>query len=894
MNQGIAQALQPTAERAIPSAGAMMGTTVFHDFQKQKFFRLRKVVPFALPLLISGPVLVTILLAYLFAANHLRELSYDTLRYGSSKVFDRVVAFLETAEYTVALNAALVAENIAETDFMTHFEAVTAAEVKHHSHFDLVYFGDVHGNHWLQKRERDGLLRMRVIQRLSDTPEARERLQEAMKLSPVQDRDPLQKLLAPVLKTVWYQKNADGKLLLHAQDPVKAYDPRLRPWYTGAMNGGKQFWTDVYAWEEKYQDQIDWQVGITVSVPVEKKGQLIGVTAIDIVLKEIADFVRTLAVSPHGRTFIFDDQGLAVALPGPGGSVTVHDDGALTRRVQRLAMDQVADPTLSAAFQEFTQIKTANRSAADDARGVVFRYKAGHEEYAGHVLRLAPRFGLNWYVAVVAPTADFGGESTRILLWSVGAALAGVVLLALLGVRLGTLLTQPINQVIQEIKRLTLNDLRPGQEPRTRIQEFGFLSFIFGKMRTSLQGMVFDISSQSNRLDGSSQDLFHSSQHMSMEIEAVRQAIRQARLLSEEVNARMVKAAARMEEMDNRMKEVLREMCIMSDNMDSLSGSSRVYSCNLEGVAAATQQAKTSLDMVGHSVQRASVGISAATRAVSEMAKDLAYIRQQCTWAARETEQGGTQASSSLLFIAHLAASLDKIRQVVGFIRDVAERVDILSLNARIEAAAAGEFGQGFAVVAHDVRELSQHMAQSAQSITSAIQELEGNFRQVNQAIQVMAAGMGNLNRYNREIMNAVATQSLTVASIDEAMQQLSQETEQIAQRMAHSMAGVSDVSGKVQQIANAIADVSRNVVKASHDVARMAPLIDQTTGNTWEIFVNVEETARASTDITSEIATVEQTIAEMESLGGQTKDRADRLAGMAAEMKEKMAIFQT
>ncbi|MBF0461254.1 MAG: methyl-accepting chemotaxis protein [Magnetococcales bacterium] len=851
-------------------------------------------VPVALTSLIAGPAIVVILIAYFLSMAHMQAMSYTALRHGSGHVMDKLVSFLETASYTAAINAAFVAENGADPDFMARFAAMTEAEIKQHPYFQLIYFGDGQGNHWLQKQEQDGLVHMRVIQRLSDTPEARQRFQEALELSrrAEEQHDRVQERLAPVLKTVWYQKGATGRLVLQAQDPVKVYDPRLRPWYVGALKNGQTYWTDVYTWEENYQEQTRWQMGVTVSSPVARQGTIIGVTAIDIVLKDIADFLQSLTISPHSRIFIFDEQGAVVALPGAEGGVTLDKNGTQVT-AHRMRMDQVADPAILNAFLEFTRSQDKNISPAERTAGRVFHFEVDHADHVGHVVPLVPEFGLNWYIAVIAPEADFSGETTRMLFWSMAIALLFIVLLAFLGVRLGFFLTHPINQVIQEIKRLVQHDLRPGKAAQTVIQEFGFLSFVFAKMRTTLHSLISDISSRSHLLDNSFQILSQASDRVATEIDAAREAIGQVRTLSEGVSVHMNDAAAMMEEMDSKMKRVIREMTIMSENMDIISNASTVYSVTLGDVASSSEHARSNLNLLGMSVQEANVGVASATHSVGEISEALARIRHQCNLANAETEQGRVRTETGLSLVDNLAGSLKKIKLVVEFIGDVAERINMLSLNARIEAASAGEFGQGFAVVAHEVRELSQHTARSASTIAESVGELEENFLQVSQFMQEMASKMGGLSLYNREILGAVAVQSVAISGIEGTMEHLSHKTDLIAERMNGSMEGVSEVSSKVQQISQAIADVTQSIVKASSDVARMAPLIDQTTRNTWNIFVRVEETARSSVGITAEIATIEKTVADLKDLGSQVRDRAEKLTSMASAMKEEVSLFQ-
>ncbi|MBF0184111.1 MAG: methyl-accepting chemotaxis protein [Magnetococcales bacterium] len=870
---------------------AAPGPTPFHDFPKENYFRLRKMVPFLLPTLISGPVIMVILIAYYLAMGNIQKVSHDTLQQGSGKVMDRLTAFLDSAAYTVALNASIIAAEREENHFKESFTNLAAIESQRHPYFRLIYFGDAQGNHWLHKSDEQGNMRVRIIQRLSDTEEARRRLREAQLLALHNDQDGrIETLMAPVAKTTWWQRNQQGKLILHNQDGHKVYDPRLRPWYQKAATDKGIQWTDVYAWEERFENKHSWESGITVSHPIEKQGVLLGVTAIDIVLQDIAQFLQGLSLSAHSRIAIFDQQGMLVASSDKGEAAVIQADNQTTP--QRVSMEQVKDAALVEAYRQWSS-HAGQAAKSTQTEGLLHHFPYQGDAYLSYVSRLAPQFALNWHVLILAPEDDFSGETTRMLWWSVGLAALLLLPLTYFGIKLGQLLTSPINQVIQSLKRLVQNDLRPGRDTQTRIQEFGFLSFLFSKMRNSLHAMIGDLTTHARVLEQSVQTLSNESDRVSSGIRVASSAIEQVTSLSEGANRNMHDVASMMEEMESEMKHVIREMRVMSEDMGSISDASRVYSSNLEELSTSSQHARSNLDLLGNAVQSASQEVSAASNAVGDISDALTRIRWQCDRTAEETEQGRREADAGMQLIDNLANSLVKIEDIIEFINDVADQIDILSFNARIEASSAGELGQGFAVVANEVRDLSQHTARSAGTIAVSALELKENFQQVSQFMQEMSSRMKALNQHNREIMDAVSVQSLSISNIRQTMEQLTNKTDQIAQRMSGSMEGVGSVTVTVSELAQSIADVTQHIHKATEDVSRMAPLIDQTTGRSWNMFVRIEETARSSNGINSEMAVVRKIIEDLRQMDDQVQSKADHLAHMASQMKEEVSVFQ-
>lgn len=118
----------------------------------------------------------------------------------------------------------------------------------------------------------------------------------------------------PEFVNIYYGDVAGNFSMVPPQIPEvhKVFDPRIRPWYRGAVETGDQHWTDVYLFASTQKP------GITVSVPIyNDDGILQGVCGIDIDLSAFSRFLDGIEIGKEGFAYIFEKkQGRVIAHPG--------------------------------------------------------------------------------------------------------------------------------------------------------------------------------------------------------------------------------------------------------------------------------------------------------------------------------------------------------------------------------------------------------------------------------------------------------------------------------------------------------------------------------------------------------------------------------------------------
>lgn len=215
-----------------------------------------------------------------------------------------------------------------------------------------------------------------------------------------------------------------------------------------------------------------------------------------------------------------------------------------------------------------------------------------------------------------------------------------------------------------------------------------------------------------------------------------------------------------------------------------------------------TQHAGRTAESVQSSVQTASVG-----RAQVERTRDS--ISQLV---------GQVQHAGDV--VASLNQGVQGISGILATIQGIAEQTNLLALNAAIEAARAGEQGRGFAVVADEVRVLSQRTAQSTGEIQSMINGLQST-----------AASAVQLMNQSRELASGTVANADSAAqalhSIDQAIREINQMASQIATAAGQQSHVVQTVAGHVEGFRQVANDTAQGASIGEHHAGALRQLSD-------------------------------------------------------------------
>ncbi|MEO0057169.1 MAG: hypothetical protein RIT17_615 [Pseudomonadota bacterium] len=202
-------------------------------------------------------------------------------------------------------------------------------------------------------------------------------------------------------------------------------------------------------------------------------------------------------------------------------------------------------------------------------------------------------------------------------------------------------------------------------------------------------------------------------------------------------------------------------------------------------MAASAEEASRRTGEVAVSMEEANAGATAAAAASDEFALSISEISRQAA-SSSELARLATEATGEAdETISALAASAEEVGQIVELIQTIAQRTNLLALNASIEAARGGEAGRGFAVVASEVKELAMQTTRATEKVAEQIRAMQSTTGASVKALRSIAGQVQELESTAVSIATAVDQQS--VAGHIEDVRQLSLSTGAAASQVLSS-----------------------------------------------------------------------------------------------------------
>ena len=265
------------------------------------------------------------------------------------------------------------------------------------------------------------------------------------------------------------------------------------------------------------------------------------------------------------------------------------------------------------------------------------------------------------------------------------------------------------------------------------------------------------------------------------------------------------------------------DLATLKDNinhsLEALGQSMVAINSNTRQVAAAANETSQAINQISDGAQNQMHAIGQLANAVRETAVSVTDVsRNTETASARSQESmaivraGKDKMSTMVEVVNGIAANSEKINKITEVIESIANKTNLLSLNAAIEAARAGEHGKGFSVVAEEVGKLASSSAESTQEITQLVQQAVAQARHAVATVQEVSRDMERIETGAHEANGMMQRISAALEQQSSAVQEINANVANLNKIAESNAAASEEIAATVIELSK-IADGTRQEV---------------------------------------------------------------------------------
>ena len=251
-----------------------------------------------------------------------------------------------------------------------------------------------------------------------------------------------------------------------------------------------------------------------------------------------------------------------------------------------------------------------------------------------------------------------------------------------------------------------------------------------------------------------------------------------------------------------------------SGNANSVSATMEEMSASMEEIAATLENIVVGSNQVAGEVSNVGVQVDDGVGLVAEIQTRADEMHRSTVESKESTGQILEEIRETLQTAVDESRSVEKIRELTGEILSIASQTNLLSLNASIEAARAGDAGRGFAVVADEIRGLADNSRDTASNIQEISELVTGAVDKLANSAEKMIEFIDSkvMTDYD-SFVDVVVQYKQDAESVNNILDAISHNTSTISETMQSMNIGINDISVAIDENAKGVVNVAQNMV---------------------------------------------------------------------------------
>ncbi|HPI87794.1 MAG TPA: methyl-accepting chemotaxis protein [Spirochaetota bacterium] len=275
-----------------------------------------------------------------------------------------------------------------------------------------------------------------------------------------------------------------------------------------------------------------------------------------------------------------------------------------------------------------------------------------------------------------------------------------------------------------------------------------------------------------------------------------------------------------------------------ASSLEQVSASTEELSANSDGLSGIAKSLKNELDINLESV-------SDLEKVNSKMQTDARKINNTLVEIADYSKKSAEQILNTKEEFITLKNKSSEMSNFVEIINEIADKVNLLSLNAAIEAARAGEYGKGFAVVADEISKLADATTQNSKEIARIISENHQLIDNSNTVIETSVGMINNMNSSVLRIKDEIGGVATLMSDIDRTIvvvKKLNERIHESSRVIENSTSEQKLSTDELSKTAYHISSGSQQIVEISTKIYDSIGVINGTTNKLGDLSMSLVE----------------------------------------------------
>jgi len=557
----------------------------------------------------------------------------------------------------------------------------------------------------------------------------------------------------------YFSHNTNG--VVHLTTLADYDDPGVNgAYYNTSFRSGFEAIIDPYYYEIEGKNILI----TSVTIPIKRGSNVIGVAGIDLELSEIQEIVSQIRPFGDGVSAVFSNSGIIVAHPDPS---------RLGKQMQETEADMVG--------KELGNMVNAIKT------GIPFQTVIKTPDNATMIFDINPFIAGNtvtpWAAAILVPEKTIMAPVYRMtaILTILGSII--LVIITFIVMLVARTITAPLKSMEQVFVAVGEGDFTPVLAANGK-DEIGNISRSFNNTLEKIRALIITIKEQSA-------SLFDIGTNLASNMDETSAAVTEINANIQSIKNQVMNQSASVTQTNATMEQISAHIDKLSVHIGDQSGSVSESSSAIEQMLA---------------------NIKSVTQTLIKNAENVENLTEA-------TDVGHSSLKEAVVGIEAIARESEGLLEINSVMENIASQTNLLSMNAAIEAAHAGEAGKGFAVVADEIRKLAEGSEEQSKIIASVLKKIKSSIDKINVSTQNVLNKFDAIDKEIKTVVeqegnirNAMEEQGAGSKQILDAVSRLNDITYQVKNEAEEMSDGSKEVINESKNLENVTANITNGM----------------------------------------------------------------------------------